>query len=277
LNAGAQGQTKAGWLATLDSLWVGTAGMPGYAGLLMVFNGALINSNDPPAAVGLIVAGGRVGIGTKNPSPTARMEVSGNIKLSDNPVTPPVTDYTVTYVRAPLVDSDVATKGYVDSHQQSSCPASGSRGLRFATYTQAFTGGAFNGPKGAALLCGNQRPDLDNRVNSIHWCSVDELMELGDSYPNTETVWVRDAVVSAYYSYSAGNSKTIYRYGQDEIDGDEDNNTCQAWLSSSHDDGDGHEYHGPAIISGGSGIVTGVACSSAVSLACCYYEGEMGH
>ncbi|MFA5024720.1 MAG: hypothetical protein WC523_07280, partial [Patescibacteria group bacterium] len=59
-----------------------------------------------------IDSSGNVGIGTT--SPGEKLEVSGNIKLSGASPT-----YTITNVVAPTNSSDVATKGYVDSLNQS--------------------------------------------------------------------------------------------------------------------------------------------------------------
>ncbi|MCX6764271.1 MAG: hypothetical protein NTU58_01010, partial [Candidatus Nealsonbacteria bacterium] len=80
LNVGSSGQTKTGWLATLDSLWVGLEGSGGWPGMLRVLNGALINTNGAP--VGLIVAQGNVGIGTTT-IPSQRLDVNGQVRATD--------------------------------------------------------------------------------------------------------------------------------------------------------------------------------------------------
>ncbi len=54
-----------------------------------------------------VTSSGNVGIGTTSPS--EKLEVSGNIKLSGSSPT-----YRITNVASPINDSDVATKGYVD-------------------------------------------------------------------------------------------------------------------------------------------------------------------
>ena len=58
----------------------------------------------------------------------------------------------------------------------------------FAGYTDSYTGG-LGGVKGANEKC-------DNLYDGSHWCSLEEVIELGDDYPWTATVWIRDAVLS---------------------------------------------------------------------------------
>ena len=268
LNVGGAGQTKQGWLATLESLWVGVEPGAGegklYAGVLRVLNGALINSNGAPN--GLIVAQGNVGIGTLSPSSGSRMEVNGDIKLTGN--TPA---FKITNVADPTDNSDVATKGYVLAQSGGSC----TYGLRFAGYTKS-TGytGNLGGPYGAANKCADALegyPLLNTLENHVHWCSVAELVELGDQYTYSEEVWVRDAV-GGMYNYRHGLLQPIiYRLlylgsGSATSSLDEIDSTCLDWRSA------GASYVGPILKT--NGRLAPNACNSGRNLACCYY-GEL--
>jgi hypothetical protein len=261
LNVGNTGQTKTGWLSTLKSLWVGQD--PGalgdlYPGVLQVLNGALINSNG--ASTGLIVATGSVAIGTTSPSTGFRMEVKGNIKLSDDPKIPGTEDFTITIIKSPIQDSDVATKAYVDNLTSGgSC----SMRLKFAGYTTT-TNGNLQGPRGAQLSCAVAFPALNNKTNHVHWCSAKELNDLGSSYPFTYEVWVRDAVQGLFAPPGiCGGYITVYGgagYATSTLD--EDDSTCQAWLRSNAG------FNGPVIKT--TGGLTARTCNNTRRLPCCY-------
>ena len=266
INIGNIGQTKTGWLATLGGLLVGFESALGDppTGVLQVLNGALINTNGAPT--GLIVAEGKVGIGTSTVSDGFRMEVKGNIKLSDDPAIPGTADFTIKNVKTPVDNSDVATKEYVDVFC-SSCGGCNAR-LKFAGYTGSAFFGNLGGPFGAAQKCSQAFPSLNTPENHVHWCSVDELIELRGKYPYTYPVWVRGAVLDVYYvGLPEYVYKTVYSgAGVVNTNLDEDDSTCQAWLSSSG------SFVGPYLNDSGSGGELGVkACNQALRLACCYY------
>jgi hypothetical protein len=263
LNVGATGQTKTGWLATLDSLWVGLQGINGYPGVLQVLNGALINSNG--AKNGLIVATGSVGFGTTSPTDGFRMEINGNVKLTGN--TP---SFKISNVASPIAGSDVATKSYVDAQSGGCSPAR----LRFAGYTPVSYNGNLGGPKGANDKCATAYAQYNNAQNHVHWCSLEELMEFGNSYPYNSAVWVRDAVL-AIYAYGSQICPPEITYvtlyggggaGTATTTKDEDDSTCQAWRSSSA------SYLGPILNNAAlNGKLGSSACNLTRPLACCYY------
>ncbi len=91
---------------------------------------------------GLLVNSGNVGIGTT--APAAKLEVSGNIKLSGASPT-----YKITNVLAPTASSDVATKNYVDAASGSACASNygnlclNGGGLSFAYNSQTLYIDAF--------------------------------------------------------------------------------------------------------------------------------------
>lgn len=88
---------------------------------------------------------------------------------------------------APTAASDAATKAYVDARP----------GLQFAGYTTTTYTGALGYAKGANEKC-------HAAYSGSHWCSVNEIMELGNQYPWTYTVWVRDAVRGFSFVYWGG-------------------------------------------------------------------------
>jgi hypothetical protein len=85
------------------------------------------------AANGDLIVDGNLGVGTSTPG--AKVEVSGNIKLSGASPT-----YTITNVNNPINDSDVATKAYVDAAGVRS--TTGVNGSAVLTGTFSLTGDA---------------------------------------------------------------------------------------------------------------------------------------
>ena len=272
LNVSETGQTKQGWLSTMESLWVGLKPASQeqgqlYAGLLRVLKGAMINEND--SELGLIVAGGRVGIGTTDPAEGYRMEVNGDIKLSGETPT-----FTITNVASPISDSDVTTKEYVDNQ----CTGSGScsYGLRFAGYTSLTFHGNLGGYKGAHQKCADAYPAWNNNINTVHWCSVNELMELGAQYPYTYTVWVgnsyknsfNNGYLGGYWGVygGAGATSTMFDPSLDAVP------ECKNW-SWYNPNPPVINYEGPVVYDSTKGGRIGVeSCSfsPAYRLACCY-------
>ena len=283
LNIGTTGQTKSGWLATLDSLWIGLQHPGGNRfGLMQVLNGALINING--ASLGLAVPHGKVGIGTQSPEDGFAMEVSGDIKLSDDLAIPGSQDFTIKNVKSPVDDSDVATKEYVNSKKLGSTDTKEYiyadvlppeeyfclTNLRFAGYTGLFTG-KLSGFHGADNKCKSAYPQYNNDKYSVHWCSVKELMELGSQYTYQFSVWARDAslgVVTSppyYWSLFGGAGATTTLGG---ISG-EGTASCLNWTN---DNSMGLVYEGPIILSSGQGGRIGIgSCWDSYRLACCYY------
>lgn len=125
--------------------------------------------------------------------------------------------------------------------------------LDFAGYTSGYTGN-LGWAKGANEKC-------DTRYDGSHWCSVDEIIRLGDDYPWANTVWVRDAVKGAYWN---GTSvKTIAGgAGADQQTLEPYQSTCASWLRAEG------TYYGPVLAS--QGYVFFAQCSNQYSLGCCY-------
>jgi len=274
LNVGDTGQVKQGWLSTLESLWVGLEpSTPGegksYAGLLRVLKGALINENG--SQYGLIVATGSVGLGTTDPAAGFRMEVNGNIKLTGTTPT-----FKVTNVASPIADSDVATRGYVDEQCTGGSGSPCSFGLRFAGYTSLAFHGNLGGYKGANQKCADDYPDWNNEINTVHWCSVNELMELGAQYHYDYTVWVgnsykgsfNNGLLGGYWGIygGAGATSTMFDPTLDAVP------ECKNW-SWYNPNPPVINYEGPVVYdSSKSGRIGVESCSfsPAYRLACCY-------
>lgn len=135
------------------------------------------------------------------------------------------------------------------------------RALGFAGYTSGTYTGNLGGAKGANEKC-------DAGYDGSHWCSVDELMRLGDKYPWTYTVWVRDAVRGAAYQSDAAfeDWKHITVYGGAGAIGVlkvADKATCGRWKSNYSGD------YGPRL-NGEFAAIDFTTCDISHRLGCCY-------
>lgn len=131
--------------------------------------------------------------------------------------------------------------------------------LDFAGYTASYTGN-LGGAKGANEKC-------DAQYDGSHWCSVDELMRLGDKYPWTYTVWVRDAVRgAAYQSDAIAEWKHITIYGGAGALGVlkvADQATCGRWKGSAS------SQYGPRL-NAEFAAIDFTTCDISNRLACCH-------
>ncbi len=213
LNVGTSSQTKIG------GLMLNT----GYNDFGLIIDGALGNGS------------GKVGIGVLNPD--SKLEVAGDIKLGGS------ADFRIINVANPTVNSDVATKGYVDA-------ANGGCGVELVGLTPHYTGNLL-GLAGANSKCETAFPE-----EGSHWCSMDEIARVGAQFNWNDRVWVRDAVVGAVGSetiYGGAGAKSVARTPQAA--------TCQQWRSA-----DGANY-GPRTTM--EGTVSAVTCDQSWPLPCC--------
>jgi len=106
----------------------------------------------------------------------------------------------------------------------------------------------------------------DENYDGSHWCSVDEIVSLGDDYPWTATVWVRDAVVNVYRHDHGTDIGTYTVYGGAGMvvleKKDPEQATCDGWDSSSG------AYKGPIL--GMDGFLWHNTCNTERPIACCY-------
>lgn len=130
------------------------------------------------------------------------------------------------------------------------------RALGFAGYTTSYTGN-LGGAKGANEKC-------DAQYDGSHWCSVDELMRLGDAYPWTYTVWVRDAVRGAAYQSDTAQHITVYGgAGALGVLKVADQATCGRWKGSAS------SQYGPRL-NAEFAAIDFTTCDISNRLACCH-------
>ena len=157
------------------------------------------------------------------------LTIAGNLALSS-------TSYRITGVGLPIANNDVATKEYVDLNAGRPVWA----GYTASTYTGALTG----------LLGANAKCDTD--YDGSHWASLDELMKLGDDYPATAYVWVREG-----FGWFSDSTSRYDDWGTSWVTNEI---SCVGWSSNSL------SYHG-AMFGGYLGTDT---CDNLYKLACVY-------
>ena len=123
-------------------------------------------------------------------------------------------------------------------------------GVSWAGYTASTYTGALTGLLGANAKC-------DTDYDGSHWASLDELMKLGDDYPATAYVWVREGFgwfsdSTSYFIPTLG-SPSWYLWYTNPI-------SCAGWSSNSS------SYYGATF-----GVYLGPDfCDSLYKLACVY-------
>lgn len=159
----------------------------------------------------------------------------------------------------PLISQQsVATQQGALTQQQGVATCPSALNLSFAGYTNPHTGN-LGGAKGANEKC-------DIKYDGSHWCSVDELMRLGDKYSWTYDVWVRDAIRGGSLSVNNdsppamitvyGGAGATYTAALPLL------STCAGWSNA------GDAYFGP-ILNAEQGRLDVASCSVHRRLACC--------
>ena len=128
----------------------------------------------------------------------------GSAELEDSPV------FVNPTASIPTVNNHVATKEYVDA-------AIGVKWAGYATNGGFDYDGDLNGVKGANIKCNSEH-------SGSHWCSWDEIVKLGNLYPDTEIVWINVAPVEigatgmdCVYLFPDGNGLAVpYAVAPDE-------------------------------------------------------------
>lgn len=122
-------------------------------------------------------------------------------------------------VATPTASSDAATKAYVD--------AASSGGITFMGFTSSTYNGNLIGAAGVATgghaLC-------NATYSGSHWASWEEIQQIGAAYPATYTVWVRDAIASAFVN---GGITYVGKDGSEHNNGGSWNgSSCYSWTNT---------------------------------------------
>lgn len=139
----------------------------------------------------------------------------------------------------PTEDHHVATKAWVEAN---------AGGVKWAGYTTSAYNGNMGGMIGMNTKCHTDHP-------GSHACTYEELIRLGNSYPNTDAGWVVDGSYS-----STGYQYTIDGYYASSSNGPY-NAMCAGWGS------DSSGYMGPALQQGG--FVNLNTCNGQNKIPCC--------
>ncbi|MBI4812206.1 hypothetical protein HY798_02010 [Candidatus Falkowbacteria bacterium] len=185
-----------------------------------------------------------VGIGTANPG--AKLEVTGDIKLSG--VSP---TYKITNLISPTASTDAATKGYVD--------AAAGGGATWMGYTASAYNGNMGGTKGINNYC-------NSNYSGSHACTWDEIIRLGNSYPWSYEAWVVDGTRDVEFVNSGvGDGVAFGKDGRVIRDGagtDARTSTnCFGWSNSESG------RNGPIVLT--SGYMSAGDCFSTYRAPCC--------
>jgi hypothetical protein len=155
-----------------------------------------------------------------------------------------VTAIAVKGLNAPVAASDAATKAYVDA-------AGGAP--TWAGYTPSSYNGNLGGTLGMHAKC-------RTAYAGSHACTYEEIVDLGDSYPNTSSAWLREAVTGAFFSSVYNYNVFYFKDGNTAALHYSDMNvTCSGWVGSSG--------YGTYISTNGN--INSMGCSIGLPIPCC--------